>query len=220
MGEQEGLEELFRTSETDLYGEELTPKQKRIVEAAIQMFSEKGYSSSSTSEIAKRAKVAEGTIFRHYKTKKELLLAIVTPVMSNLLAPFIIRDLDKVLSQNYKCYEDFLTAIVKNRQTFIEKHISIVKILLQEIPFHNELRSQFIERIGKEVYNRLEAIVTHFQDKGELIEMPTQAAIRLTATSIGGFLLTRYILLPDNDWDDEEELKRTIHFIMNGMKAR
>lgn len=220
MGEQEGMEELFRTSENELYGEELTAKQKRIVEAAIQMFSEKGYSSSSTSEIAKRANVAEGTIFRHYKTKKELLLAIVTPVMSNLLAPFIIRDLDKVLSQNYKCYEDFLTAIVKNRQAFIEKHLSIVKILLQEIPFHDELRSQFIDRIGKEVYTRLEAIVTHFQEKGELVEMPTPSAVRLTATTIGGFLLTRYILLPNNDWNDEEELKTTIHFIMNGMKAR
>ncbi|MCA0985983.1 TetR/AcrR family transcriptional regulator [Guptibacillus algicola] len=219
MGEQESMEELFSTNENELYGEELTAKQKRIVEAAIQMFSEKGYSSSSTSEIAKRANVAEGTIFRHYKTKKELLLAIVTPVMSNLLAPFIIRDLDKVLSQNYQCYEDFLTAIVKNRQVFIEKHLSIVKILLQEIPFHDELRSQFIDRIGKEVYTRLEAIVIHFQEKGKLVEMPTQSAVRLTATTIGGFLLTRYILLPNNDWNDEEELKTTIHFIMNGMKA-
>ncbi|WP_270179234.1 TetR/AcrR family transcriptional regulator [Alkalihalobacillus sp. CinArs1] len=220
MGKQEDINELFKSSESDVYGEGLTPKQKRILEAAIQMFSEKGYSSSSTSEIAKRAEVAEGTIFRHYKTKKELLLAIVTPVMSNLLAPFIIRDLDKVLKKNYKSYEDFLIAIVKNRQEFIEKHISIVKILIQEIPFHDELRSQFIDRIGKEVYTRLEAIVSHFQAKGELVEMPTQTAIRLTASSIGGFLFARYILLPEHDWNDEEELKHTIHFIMNGMKAR
>ena len=41
----------------------------RILEA-VDMFGEKGYASTSTSEIAKRAGVAEGTIFRYYKTKR------------------------------------------------------------------------------------------------------------------------------------------------------
>ena len=58
-------------------GDELTEKQKKIIVSAIQSFAEKGYSATSTSEIAKKAGVAEGTIFRHYKTKKDLLLAIV-----------------------------------------------------------------------------------------------------------------------------------------------
>lgn len=50
--------------------EGLTEKQKKIIIAAIESFSEKGYAATSTSEIAKKAGVAEGTIFRHYKTKK------------------------------------------------------------------------------------------------------------------------------------------------------
>ncbi len=45
----------------------------RILEAAVDMFGEKGYASTSTSEIAKRAGVAEGTIFRYYKTKKRFI---------------------------------------------------------------------------------------------------------------------------------------------------
>ena len=48
----------------------LTEKQKRIVQAAIESFAEKGFSATSTNEIAQKAGVAEGTIFRHYKTKK------------------------------------------------------------------------------------------------------------------------------------------------------
>ena len=45
-------------------------RQMRILEAAVDMFGEKGYASTSTSEIAKRAGVAEGTIFRYYRRKK------------------------------------------------------------------------------------------------------------------------------------------------------
>ncbi|MDQ0481705.1 TetR/AcrR family transcriptional regulator [Guptibacillus hwajinpoensis] len=199
---------------------ELTDKQKRIVEAAIEMFSEKGFAASSTSEIAKRAGVAEGTIFRHYKTKKELLLAIVTPVMGNLVAPFIVKDLEKVLEKDYEFYEEFLEAMVRNRQAFIQKHLPIVRILVQEIPFHEELRGQFIEHVAKDLYARFANIVSHFQEKGELVQMPPTSVVRLTISSILGFFLARYIFLPEYEWNEEEEIEMTIQFIMNGVKAR
>ncbi|MGB7999254.1 MAG: TetR/AcrR family transcriptional regulator [Anaerobacillus sp.] len=199
---------------------ELTAKQKRIVAAAVEMFSKKGFSASSTSEIARHAGVAEGTIFRHYKTKKELLLAIVTPVITKLVAPFIVKDLDKVLNEEYEHYEDFLEAMVRNRQAFIRKHFPIIRILVQEIPFHEELRDQFIEHVAKDLYKRFEKIVVHFQNKGELIQLPPSSVVRLSITSIIGFFLARYIFLPESEWDEENEINITIQFIMNGFKAR
>ncbi len=199
---------------------ELTAKQKRIVEAAVEMFSKNGFSASSTSEIARRAGVAEGTIFRHYKTKKELLLAIVTPVMTKLIAPFIVKDLEKVLDKEFEHYEDFLEAMVRNRQAFIRKHFPIIRILVQEIPFHEELRAQFIEHVAKDSYKRFEKIVVHFQDKGELLQIPPSSVVRLSLTSIIGFFFARYIFLPESEWDEEEEINITIQFIMNGFKAR
>ncbi|MCA0171113.1 TetR/AcrR family transcriptional regulator [Bacillus sp. RAR_GA_16] len=199
---------------------DLTEKQKRIVKAAVEMFQEKGFSASSTSEIARRAGVAEGTIFRHYRTKKDLLLAIVTPVMSHLVAPFIVKDLDKVLKSDYEHYEDFLRAVVKNRQTFIRKHLPIVKILIQEIPFHEELRTQFIEHIAKDLFDRFEKVIIHFQKKGELIEIPPSSAIRLSITAILGFFLARYIMIPEHEWEDDKEIELTVQFILNGLKAQ
>ena len=63
------LEELIAATNTDKRNE----RQMRILEAAVDMFGEKGYASTSTSEIAKRAGVAEGTIFRYYKTKRFII---------------------------------------------------------------------------------------------------------------------------------------------------
>ena len=197
--------------------EELTDKQKKIIVSAIESFAEKGYSATSTSEIAKKAGVAEGTIFRHYKTKKDLLLAIVAPVMAKFVAPFIIKDLNKVLDQDFEHVEDFLKAILENRRDFLVKNLPIVKILLQEIPFHPELKDLFKDHIALKVYERFEKIVEHYKANGQIIDIPAYSVFRLSLSTIFGYLIARYMILPEADWDDEAEMERTIQFILHGL---
>ncbi|HDR5124643.1 TPA: helix-turn-helix transcriptional regulator, partial [Bacillus anthracis] len=96
------LEELIAATNTDKRNE----RQMRILEAAVDMFGEKGYASTSTSEIAKRAGVAEGTIFRYYKTKKDLLLAVVMPTLMKFAAPFFVQAFAKeIFKSEYESYE-------------------------------------------------------------------------------------------------------------------
>lgn len=200
--------------------EKLTDKQKRIILAAIESFSEKGYAATSTSEIAKKAGVAEGTIFRHYKTKKELLVSIVAPLMTTLIGPFIVKDFHKVLDQPYENAEDFLRATIENRREVIKKLLPVIKIMIQEIPFHPELKEQFLEQIAKKTFDRILIVIKDYQDRGQLIEMPSASMARLAATSILGYLISRYILFPDSEWDDELETGLTVQFILHGIGKR
>jgi AcrR family transcriptional regulator len=211
------VQEMLRLQDED---DKMTDKQIKILEAAVDMFSEKGYAATSTSEIAQKAGVAEGTIFRHYKTKKDLLLSIVAPVMSKLIAPFVMRDFYKVLDAEYGRFEDFLRAVVRNRAEFARKHLPVLKIMIQEIPFHPELREQFVEKVGKQVYERFSKAIELFQSKGQLVLMPPLRTIRLAAAPVIGYFFLRYFLLPDNDWDDEEEIEATIEFILHGLTPR
>jgi AcrR family transcriptional regulator len=201
-------------------GEELTDKQKKIIISAIESFSEKGYSATSTSEIAKKAGVAEGTIFRHYKTKKDLLLSIVGPVMAKFVAPFFIKDLKKVLDHDYEHFEDFLKAMLENRREFLVKNLATVKILVQEIPFHPELKELFKEHIALKVYAQFEKLVEHYQAKGQIIEIPAYSVFRMTFSAIFGYLIARYMILPEAQWDDEAESERTIQFILHGLAGQ
>ncbi|OKL35720.1 TetR/AcrR family transcriptional regulator [Domibacillus mangrovi] len=205
------IEELFHNAD------ELTEKQKKIVAAAIDSFAEKGYAATSTSEIAKKAGVAEGTIFRHYKTKKELLMAIVAPTMAKLIAPFVIKDLNKVLNQDFERLEDFLKAFIENRIQFLKSNMPLFRIFIQEIPFQPELREQFKEHIAQKVLERLRQIVEHYQAKGQIIEMPPDTVIRVAASTIFGYIIARYLLSPEEKWDDNAEIERTIQFLMNGL---
>lgn len=217
-GEQQGddlwIEELLAIGKE----QKMTPKQQSILQAAIEVFSEKGYSSAATSEIAQKAGVAEGTIFRYYKTKKDLLLSIVGPAMSHMIAPFVLRNFGSVLDIPFERYEDFLRAFMVNRLEFARKHFRILRILIQEIPFQPALREQFIENVLGQVVERVTAITEHFKEKGEIInEAPTPAVIRFTVSSIIGYLLARLLLFPDNDWNDEAEIDLTVQFMLHGI---
>lgn len=214
--QEEWMKELL-----DLGREEaMTPRQLAIVQAAIEIFAEKGYSAASTSEIARKAGVAEGTIFRYYKTKKDLLLSIVGGTMSRMVAPFVMRKFGGVLDEPGSSYEEFLRAFMHNRLDFSKEHFKILRILLQEIPFQPVLREQFMENVTSKVLERVTSITEHFKAKGEIRAVPTPPLLRFTISSIIGFLLTRLLFMPDRDWNDEQEIEWLIDFILHGIGER
>jgi len=195
----------------------MTEKQQKIIRAAIEIFSEKGYSGSSTSEIASKAGVAEGTIFRHYKTKKDLLLSIVAPMMLNLMAPMLMREFAKVVNAPYGSFEEFLKAVIRNRLEFVRGHLPLVKILLQEIPFHDDLRQSFKDIVAKHAMDHVVRAVEHFQRQGAIVDVPPRTAIRFVIANVFGLIMTMLFLLPELDWNEEEEIERTIRLMMHGL---
>ncbi|MBU5215225.1 TetR/AcrR family transcriptional regulator [Bacillus sp. GX] len=211
------LEELIAATNTDKRNE----RQMRILEAAVDMFGEKGYASTSTSEIAKRAGVAEGTIFRYYKTKKDLLLAVVIPTLTKFTAPFFVQAFAKeVFKSEYKSYEALLRVVIHNRFEFAKKHFPMIKILIQEVPFQPELKNEIQHLVETELFSHFKKLIVKFQEDGEIIEMPPSSVLRLTLSAILGLLLTRFLLLPEEKWNDEVEIENTIQFILYGVTPR
>lgn len=76
-----------------LAGENLPPeprqkrsleKRARLKDAGLALFGEKGYESTSIDEIAHRANLAVGTFYQHYRTKRQLLLALMDELLEKL----------------------------------------------------------------------------------------------------------------------------------------
>ncbi|SDF26809.1 DNA-binding transcriptional regulator, AcrR family [Fontibacillus panacisegetis] len=221
MSQQEPMEQWIRElAKLDDPDSKMTEKQFKIIQAAVEIFAEKGFAGSSTSEIAQRAGVAEGTIFRHYKTKKDLLISIVAPMMSKLIAPFVWNDFKDVLEKEYTSLEEFLYEIAVNRLNFTRKHLKIIKILLQEIPFQPDLKDAFKRQVGMKIFQKISEIIEYFKSKGEVIDMPTPTLVRFLASSFIGLFATHFILLPDQPWDEEKEIRDTIQFILDGLSTK
>ncbi len=55
---------------------DMVDKRARILDAARQLFAERGFSSVTTQEVSTAADIATGTLFRYASTKAELLLMV------------------------------------------------------------------------------------------------------------------------------------------------
>jgi TetR/AcrR family fatty acid metabolism transcriptional regulator len=60
----------------------LPDKRARILEAAVWVFARKGYFGARVSEIARRAGVADGTIYLYFRNKEDILVSLFDEVMS------------------------------------------------------------------------------------------------------------------------------------------
>ena len=81
----------------------MTEKKKKIIGAALEMFSDNGYKGTATNQIAKKAKVSEGLIFIHFKNKEGSLEGVLGECEKNISKIFDpLNDLKhpKVLLKN------------------------------------------------------------------------------------------------------------------------
>jgi TetR/AcrR family fatty acid metabolism transcriptional regulator len=70
-------------------------KRVRIVDAAVQVFAEKGFRGARISDIARAAGVADGTIYLYFRNKEDLLLTIFEEKVGEILVR-VHRALDGV----------------------------------------------------------------------------------------------------------------------------
>lgn len=198
---------------------DLTEKQKAILRASIILFSRKGYASTSTRDIANIAGVAEGTIFKHYSTKKDLLLYITELIIREMLISFISTGLDEIINKEYENIADLLTDLLKNRIDLLRKGMPVIRIIIQEIPFESDIRKIMIKKISEfPIPDKFKRI----RSKGILINLSDREIITLIITCLAGYLNTRFILLPElfaenPEFDMEADIINFTQFMARGL---
>ena len=202
---------------------ELTDKQWKILKAALKVFTEKGYSASTTSEIAREAGVAEGTIFRHFKTKKEILLATLIPLMQNFIGPGVTNSLHELLLQNDNLpMEDVFLLILEDRQKHISALWPLLRIVLLEANYHPELRDVLLNNVVTRVQESLLTFLQQRQRKGELRDdLDAWTMMRGIAGSFAAYLVSK-TLFPEREQyhDNRQELKTIVNLFLSGAQKR
>ncbi len=115
-------------------------RHQDILDAALRVFTCKGYNGSTTSEIACGAGVAEGTIFRHFATKKELLIAVLEwKILVGLI------NIDKE-HREYTPTE-FFRCFMRDRLELIKENEGFFRFMFAEAQYHNEVREALFKGI-------------------------------------------------------------------------
>ncbi|MBM7597766.1 TetR/AcrR family fatty acid metabolism transcriptional regulator [Virgibacillus halotolerans] len=98
------------------------PKYKQIIDAAVVVIAENGYHKSQVSKIAKKAGVADGTIYLYFKNKEDILVS----VFKNKMGQFI-EQIAYAINQKQNANEKLLTLIEMHfSQLSEDSHLAIV----------------------------------------------------------------------------------------------
>ncbi len=198
------------------YEEKLTEKQRNILVAAQKVFYEKGFHAGSTSEIAREANVAEGTIFRHYKNKKELLLSVVFPVLIKMAAPGILKDARKLLSNQEEPLEGILEKLIKNRLQVVKENWPRLKIAFIESQYHPEIKEAMEKYLANEGRMFLEAFLSARVESGEIKNKNVQIMTRTVFSTLAGYIISRHFF--EDEGNEEEEIAVIVDILLHGLK--
>jgi AcrR family transcriptional regulator len=193
--------------------------QRRIFEAAVDKFAEHGFAGSSTLAIAERAGVSEGLIFKYFNSKAALLRQVVFPVLATAIMPLAIRGVKTVTDADHESFADFLGALIRERLDFARRHKKHLRILLQELPLNEELRSRMVKGLHSELLPVITDKITRYQKQGKLRAMPVKQMLSYLVPQIIGFVLSRAVFDFEFAANEQQDIETLIGVMMHGVAA-
>jgi AcrR family transcriptional regulator len=157
--------------------------RKKILTAAFELISSKGYQGATTREIARVAGVAEVTIFRHF-TNKETLFSEVLKSFSTI--PTLTALLPKIKKMTY---EDGVKTLTVRFITKLEELRDWLRILNAEIGYAPEIIQEHYNGFMNQIFSILTDYFDSVHDRGLLrpdLE-PLYAARTFHSMAIGFF---------------------------------
>ncbi len=105
-------------------------KRAAILEVASRLFAEKGYSRTTTAEIAQAAEVAEGTLYHHFDSKDGIYLTIFDEMVGEYLsgAERIARD--------GRTGAEMLSGLIRFHFDFLGRNQTRFLVILRDFPSH------------------------------------------------------------------------------------
>jgi len=137
-------------------------KRQRILDAAMRIFSERGFHHATVSEVAQAAHVGKGTLYLYFHSKEALLVALFDELADRLLA-----TLDRVLGEGTSLREAVYRLVEEQVDNGTTKK-QILRLLSQQ-PFLANLSLQREKRaLVRRVIERVARGVRAAMDRGRL----------------------------------------------------
>lgn len=116
-------------------------KKQLILNAALKLFVEQGFHGTPTSKIAKEAGVANGTLFHHFKTKDDLIVALYLHLKSKMNH----SDLKEVTEiQDFKSF--FKSMYLSNIYNMLEEPMAFKYVMqFKTSPYYAKLQEQQVD---------------------------------------------------------------------------
>ena len=153
--------------------------RNRILEVALELFAEHGFAATSTREISERLGFTKAALYYHFRTKDELLEALLAPAL-NGLRELAAKEIDPSPSARRAVMAGYVDLVAANAE--------LIRVLTQDPSVGN--RPEFANH--KAMFERLaQSLSGH--------EHPSVAELTRVRAAIGGVHAARVFTEPGED---------------------
>jgi len=156
-------------------------RKRQILNAAREVFSQKGFSEATTAEIAQQAGVSEGTIYNYFESKRDLLVSLI----GGYALDESLLNLFKSPSMNNM---DSLPAILEDRIEIGFENSDLLTLLLAEIQRSPEFGEQYAKQVLVPGLALLKAYLDMRIANGTLRPVDTEVASRIIVGMVVGLI--------------------------------
>ena len=159
-------------------------RRTQILDAAITVFSEKGFHRATIKEIARVAGIADGTIYTYFASKDEVLLAVLDRLNETTARrqQFVLGD-----EQDLKA---FFRAYLQQRMALLWPNAEVFRAVLPELLVNGELRRQYYEQV---LAPTIAVGEQFFQAQNEQLQINIPLTVRAIAGTLLGLLLLQLL---------------------------
>jgi AcrR family transcriptional regulator len=146
--------------------------RQRLIKAAVDLYSKKGFAGASVEDVARRAGVTKGAFYHHFESKAHLIMAI-----HNSFVDMQIADITEIVEQDLSPQETLRDAIVLIMRNMIN-YKSSVSLFVREYPTMPRAVDQVVRARRSEYEQLLINIIDRGRD-GEVFHsgLPTNVLL-------------------------------------------
>ena len=173
-------------------------RKEAILEAATQLFAQRGFSATPTSAIANEAGVAEGLIFHYFQTKEGILLSLLKEMTGSYLAG------SRGRMNNCDTGIEAVKAFIRFHFQFSRENSNSLAVLIRDFPFSAPRGSKALHKLMKNgvdsVLGLWEECIDRGKKDGTIREVPkteTALIMRGMLTGVSRLQILGPIEVPD-----------------------
>lgn len=222
-----------------------TGTDRRILDAAKEVFARHGFQGAKTLEIARTAGVSEKTLFQHFKNKEQLFVEAIHPTLLDILDPLVKISCEESHEQaipdewpradhrigaaNEKAISSQrmpstlkarMHAAALERVHFARENPDMLKLTLQELLIRDEYRDAVTGLWMDQLASIISASIESGVDSGEIRDLPIPTVMRVIVPVLSAYATIRSLLAPEGDWNDEREVDLMLDILFNGLIPR
>lgn len=159
-------------------------RKKQILDAALKVVVEKGYSDCRMDDIVTQANLSKGTIYWYYRSKKEIFLSLVNYWVNNfgVTLNHIVEENLPAAQQLQELFNFFLTAYEQNPTVF-KAELEFWSLASRDKDFHKKT-----QKVYHEFLELIEGIIHRGMKSGEFKNVDAKIAALSIMVNIEGII--------------------------------